>query len=70
MDTVDKPDNGGFLDAIAHAYMGHYPLALSAEHVWLKITQGIALHILDNAESLRSVFVNFEGQKTLMCQRD
>ena len=50
--------------------MQHYPLALSAEHIWLKITQGIALHILDNAEALRSVFVGFEGKKTLECSRD
>ena len=67
---MGHPTNGGFYDAIQYAYMNHYPLALSAEHIWLKITQGIALHILKNAEALKSVFVNFEGKKTLICVRN
>ena len=62
--------NGGFFNSIMVAFMDHYPLALSAEHFWLKITQGISYYVVDNAEELRSVFVDFEGQKELVCIRD
>lgn len=50
--------------------MEHFPLVLSADHIWLKIIQGIAVHITENAEILRSVFVDFDGKKELIVDRD
>ena len=51
----------GFLTA----FDKHYSLVLSPDMIWLLISQGIATHINENAESLRDRLVDFEGQRTL-----
>jgi len=59
-----------FIQAIHLAFNDHRPLSLSPDHIWMMISQGLALHINKNAEELRHHFVNFEGKKYLEIQRD
>src|SRR3990167_1449033 len=55
----------GFFEAVYHAYFNHLPLKLSPDHIWLTILQGVAFHINNNSEVLRSKLVSHEGQKVL-----
>lgn len=59
-----------FVEAIHTAYDKHYPLMLSPDMVWLCIEQGLANHINENSETLRKKFVDFEGKKLIMLERD
>lgn len=56
--------------AVHMAYAEHRPLVLSPDMIWLLITQGFAVHVTENAEELRSQFVDFEGKKVLFVKRD
>ena len=52
------------------AYDRHLGLELSLDHVWLAICQGFSEHILQNAEELRSFFVDFDGKKDIKFRDD
>jgi hypothetical protein len=58
------------LSSINTAYDQHLPLVLSPDMLWLTISQGLSTHITNNAEQLRSQFVNFEGKKELIVDED
>jgi hypothetical protein len=58
------------LSSINTAYDQHLPLVLSPDMLWLAISQGLSTHITNNAEQLRSQFVNFEGKKELVVDED
>ncbi len=60
----------GFVAAAHYAFMEHHPLVLSPDDVWLCIVQGFALHVDQNAETLRSRFVTHEGKEQIIVIRD
>ena len=60
----------GFLTAIEEAYNYHYPLCFGPDHIWILIAQGVSKHVENNAEKLRSKFVEFEGKKELLVRDD
>ena len=47
------------------AHSNHYPVRIKPDHIWLLIVQAFSNHVNVNAEKLRSLFVDFEGKKTL-----
>ena len=57
--------NHPFFYTMYRAYADHRPVELSPEALWLLICQGFSLHVNNNAEELRSLFVDFEGKRTL-----
>lgn len=59
-----------FIEAIQTAYSDHYPFILNPDHIWILISQGIANHISENSETLRSKFVSHEGKLQLDVQDD
>ena len=58
------------VSAALRAYNFHYPLELSPDTVWLTIAQGLAIHVKQNAEALRSRFVKHEGKERITVRRD
>jgi hypothetical protein len=52
------------------AYANHRPIVLSPDDIWLLISQGVALHINRNAESLRDKLVYHKDQITLTVKTD
>ena len=62
--------DNALVSALHTAWSNHYPLVLTPDVVWLCIAQGLAQHINANAEKLRHLFVEHEGKKTLVVQRD
>lgn len=58
-----------FVEAVYLAHAQHRPLVISPDMIWLIITQGFAIHVNENAESLRYLFVDFEEKKNLDVQR-
>ncbi len=57
--------------AAAHrAFMGHHPLCLSPDTIWLMIIQGVANHINAHAEELRSRIVSHQGKLIIEVRRD
>lgn len=54
-----------FVQAVYQAYADHRPLEISPDMMWLMIAQGFALHVKENAEDLRKIFVDHEGQVNL-----
>ena len=59
-----------FVSAVHMAYDQHYPLVLSPDAIWMCIAQGFANHVNQNAEKLRHLFVEHEGKKEIVFQRD
>lgn len=55
-----------FVAAVHRAYSDHYPLVLSPDDVWTIIAQGFAIHVNENAETLRSRFVAHQGTVDLV----
>jgi len=58
------------LAAIHRAFVGHRPLVLSPDMIWLLVAQGFANHVNANSEDLRSQFVQHSGKVSLKVQRD
>lgn len=56
--------------AVQLAYNDHRPLVLSPDIIWLAIAQGVALHVNENAEKLRKIFVSHEGKQKIIVRRD
>ncbi len=57
--------NHPFFAAMYRAYAEHRPFELSPEALWVLICQGFSMHVNNNAEELRSMFVDFEGKQPL-----
>ena len=47
------------------AHTNHYPIKIKPDDIWLLIIQGFINHVNQNSESLRYLFVNFEGKKEI-----
>ena len=59
-----------FAEAVHMAYSHHVPLIITPDVIWHLISGAIAIHINDNAEKLRKVFVDHEGKKELIVRND
>jgi hypothetical protein len=57
------------VSAVHLAFAGHRPLVLSPDMVWLTLVQGVAHHIMNNAEELRPRLVAYTGKTTLVVDR-
>src|SRR6185437_10997861 len=60
----------GFVATAHVAFDRHHPLVLSPDDVWLCLAQGLATHIGEHAEALRSRLVRHEGKVKLTVRRD
>ena len=69
-DLVESTYSHGLLDAMHMSFDRHYPLIITPDVIWLTIAQGFANHVNQNAEQLRKRFVDHEGKKMLLIQRD
>ncbi|MFP2964314.1 DUF4419 domain-containing protein [Myxococcus sp. 1LA] len=58
------------LCAVHLAFSQHRPLVLSPDILWITIAQGLAQHIIHNAEALRFDLVRHQGRKQLTVTRD
>lgn len=58
-----------FASAVHKAFYDHYPLILTPEVIWVTIAQGLANHVEQNPETLRSKFVQFEGKEEIVISR-
>jgi hypothetical protein len=56
--------------AIISSFNDHVPLILSPDAIWLQIVQQLGIHIGQNSESLRQMFVDFEDKKVITVRRD
>jgi hypothetical protein len=68
--VVRQPGFHSLVAAADVAYRRHYPLVLSPDAIWLTIAQGLARHIANHAEDLRSRIVPHAGKVTLTVRRD
>ena len=59
-----------FILALHAAFMYHLPFQLRPDDIWIVIAQGIATHITENAEALRTKFVDFDGKKEIIVRDD
>ncbi|CAF3143678.1 unnamed protein product [Rotaria sp. Silwood2] len=62
--------SNAFIGTVLKAYSYHYPLELSVEDIWVVITQGVGIHLNENAEKYRQFFVSHEGKKVLVVAVD
>ena len=70
-EKVVLPSNyNSFVASCSIAFEQHKRLILSPDIIWLSILQQLAIHINENAESLRNKFVEFEGKKSLVVYND
>lgn len=54
-----------FLNGLHVAYAEHRPFVISPDTIWTMIAQGFAHHVNKNHVYLKSMFVEFEGKKTI-----
>lgn len=57
--------SNAFLHAVMNAYNNHNDLILSPDDVWMVICLQFANYVNDNAEAMRSMFVDHSGKKKL-----
>ena len=50
---------------LIEAWNTHHPFRFGPDTIWLLILQGFSRHVNNNPERLRSLFVDFDGQKQL-----
>ncbi|CAF1241960.1 unnamed protein product [Didymodactylos carnosus] len=62
---LDHRVKNAFIATIYKAYCEHYRLELSVEDFWVAIAQGVSIHLNENVEKFRSLFVSHGGQKEL-----
>jgi hypothetical protein len=53
------------VEAVHVAFSEHRPLLLTPDAVWLTLAQGFAIHVGENADSLRGRFVRHDGKQVL-----
>jgi hypothetical protein len=58
------------ITALRHSFASHRPATLSPDIIWLTICQGFALHINQNADTLRHLLVRHDGKINLRVRRD
>lgn len=63
-------DINNFVIAASTAFSRHKNFAISPDDIWMLILQGFAIHVNQNAEELRSKFVDFKGKKTIIIRED
>jgi hypothetical protein len=51
------------------AFRERRPIIISPDVIWLLVVQGLTRYVAANAETLRSMFVQFEGKKKLTVKR-
>ena len=59
-----------FVEAVHMAYAYHVPLTITPDMIWYLIASGTSIHINQNAEKLRKIFVNHDGKVEIEIQRD
>lgn len=55
---------------VNRSFYDHYPLELSPDIIWMAICQGFSIHVNENSEKLRHLFVKHKGQKKLTIHVD
>ncbi len=58
-------NNHAILSAFLYAYNSHEDIVLSPDDIWMMICIYFSKYVNDNAEKLRSLFVDHEGQQKL-----
>ena len=61
----NEQEVNGFVFAVHFAFANHYPLVIKPDHIWLLITQALAIHVNSNSEALRKHFVQHKEKKTI-----
>src|SRR5262249_36582008 len=69
-DVVQQPGFHSLIAAVHLAYQLHFPLVLSPDVLWLTLAQGLANHVNNHAEELRSRFVSHQGKTVIEVRRD
>lgn len=64
------PRTHPLLSAVHRAFTDHYPLVLSPDAIWMTLIQGFAIHVNQNAETLRKHFVEHDGKRHIQIRRD
>ena len=68
-EKIEFIDQHCVFNGFVSAFKEHRPITISPDIIWLLIIQGLANHVNNNAEALRSKFVNFDGKKELTVTR-
>jgi hypothetical protein len=58
-------ENHAIFSAFLYAYNSHEDIVLSPDDIWLMICIYFSKYVNENAEQLRSLFVDHDGQKKL-----
>jgi Domain of unknown function (DUF4419) len=70
VDVVEQPGFHSLIAAANLAYQNHFPLVLSPDVLWLTLAQGLANHVNNHAEKMRTRFVSNEGKQLIEVRRD
>jgi len=65
-EVVRDADFHPLIAAAALAFKQHYPLVLSPDMIWLTVLQGVAQHIQNNAEALRTRLLHHQTKIELI----
>ncbi|KAE9389395.1 hypothetical protein BT96DRAFT_926593 [Gymnopus androsaceus JB14] len=63
---VVRPTPKGLVDTVRRAYGGHHALSLRPDDVWISILTQFSFYVNANAESLRSIYVDFGWMARMM----
>ena len=68
-DCVEEVNYHALMHAVHLAFSQHRPLVLSPDMIWLTIVQGVAQHVRNNRERLRTKLVSHQGKAEVSIAR-
>lgn len=60
----------GFVSTVHKAFASETPIAFAPSQIWTLVLQAVSIHVNENAEEMREIFVSHQGQKELKVQMD
>lgn len=70
-DVLNLDPINQFVAALNVAFSRHHPITITPDIIWLTLTQGLAIHINENSDSLKKKLnLNFDGKKLIRVRSD
>ena len=64
-DLIFNYKKSSLIQGLVLAYKNHYPITITPDMIWILVLQGFSRFMEKYEDSVRDIFVNFEGKKEL-----
>ena len=65
-ESIFNHKKSSLIQGLVLAYKNHYPITITPDMIWILVLQGFSRFMEKYEDSVRDIFVNFEGKKELI----